>query len=158
MNKIYTENSEISISNKHTRISMTLLIVSRKGRFLGVVSLFLLLQIVGCGPSRVDECRKIIRVVNKTATETEANLKKGEVVRLEEVANNLSALQLKDKKLSEFQTQFVESYRSRKAIILNKVAQSGNVEAIRQADAELTVELGKGQLLEQEFSSYCKGR
>jgi hypothetical protein len=131
--------------------------ISIRRRLPVIISLLLLLQIAGCGPSRVDECRQIIGVINKSATETEANLKKGDVARLEEVANNLSALQIKDEKLKGFQTQLVESYRNRQRILKEKIAGSGNRAVLQQTDAELTVELGKEQLLQQEFSAYCKG-
>lgn len=129
---------------------------SRRRYLIGISSLVFLL-LTGCGPNKVDECRKIAEVINRTATDTEANLKKGDAARLEEVVNNLSALQLKDKKVQEFQSKFVESYRARQKILEQKASQTGNVQSIRQLNAELTVELGKGQVLEQEFATYCRG-
>jgi len=157
---------------------MLALIFSRRQPTFTIFGLLTLLLITGCGTSKTAECNKIIDVVNKAAIETEANQKKGEIARLEEVANNLSTVQLKDQKLKEFQTRFIESYRARQQILAERVAQhnstqstlsnrrspvddaarSRNLEAVRQSEAELTVELGKGQVLEQEFTAYCKGK
>lgn len=75
-------------------------------------------SIVSCGPSRIEECNKLIATINKGSTLVNAQKDRYDAVshsslaiELSLISNQIDSLELEDKNLQEYQSRFVGLFR-----------------------------------------------
>lgn len=134
---------------------------------LGMISLCGAVLLVGCGASKVDQCREIVAPIREVGIETEANQKKGESARLIEVANRIEAIKIKDPQLQGFQSQIVTSFRASGNLLAEQTtlfnAQRNKLKptqaekkALDELNVEITIKSAEADLAVQGFTIYCQ--
>ncbi len=139
-------------------------------------------SIVGCGPSPMEQCNKLIATINKGSTLVNAQKERYDVaghrilaVELSLIANQLDSLELQDKNLQDYQSRFVGLFRELSQAFneMGSALEAGhrvktNREGRRQLEEAKTQLERSGQKANQtveaedtlvrELQNYCKAK
>lgn len=147
-------------------------------RFITIVSATAMsLWLASCSESKVSQCNKLIDVANQAVNEVQTVTKSagsssntsntpnniaamGQIADAADKAkNNMSALQLKDKQLQDFQQRFITMYSdtSKATRSLVDAANAKNAEGAQKAFNSLKEATNRESPLVNEVNTYCKG-
>lgn len=133
-----------------------------------ILALSVLFLLAGCSDSKVSQCSKLIEIANqavtgvRTVSENPQPDNIDSMNKIADVANkakaDMSALQLSDPKLQDYQTRFVTMYTDTNQATrdLVKAAEAKDAQAAQQAfDALKTATAQEGPLV-NEVNGYCE--
>lgn len=141
-----------------------------KQSFLLSATAAIALLFTGCGESKVAQCNKIVKVANQAVTVGQEfgknpQQKKGSKAlteaagKVDKIANDLKALEIKDEKLQGFQTRFLKLYQDTSAGMKNtaKAVDKKDISGANRLLASLKKSASDESALVKEINSYCIG-
>jgi type VI protein secretion system component VasK len=150
---------EIQASMQHL-IKRTVILSS-----LGAIALLF----TGCGESKVSQCNKIIKIANEAATiSSEANKSSSSknskslvdlATKLEKIANDIQATEIKDEKLLGFKDRFTKLYQDASKGLKDTAAaiDKKDIKAANKAVATLQKSSSDEKTLVTDINTYCTG-
>ncbi|AFZ22520.1 hypothetical protein Cylst_0143 [Cylindrospermum stagnale PCC 7417] len=128
------------------------------------------LLFTGCGESKVSQCNKIVKVANQAVTVGQEfgknpQPKKGSKAlteaasKVDKIANDLKAVEVKDEKLQGFQTRFLKLYQDTSTGMKNtaKALDKKDIPGANRLLASLKKSASDETALVKEINNYCNG-
>ncbi|MBH8575620.1 hypothetical protein I8752_21940 [Nostocaceae cyanobacterium CENA369] len=129
------------------------------------------LLVTGCGESKVSQCNKIVKVANKAATigqefgknpkPQQGSKSLTEVAgKIDGVANEMKAVEVKDEKLQGYQGRFLTLYQDTSKGLRDAASalDKKNFPAANNFLASLKKTTSQESAIVQEINSYCSGK
>ncbi|MBH8564022.1 hypothetical protein I8748_17830 [Nostoc sp. CENA67] len=125
----------------------------------------------GCGESKVTQCNKIINVANQAATigqeiSTNSKSEKGSkslteaATKIDKIANDMKAVEVKDEKLQGFQGRFLKLYQDSSKALRDTAGalDKKNLKAATGFLATLKNTTNQESAIVKEINGYCSGK
>ncbi|MEH2114705.1 hypothetical protein [Nostoc sp.] len=142
-----------------------------KQSFIFSVTTAIALLFAGCGESKVAQCNKIIKVANQASTlgqefTKNPNPAKGSKAltelagKIDPLATEMKALEVKDEKLQGFQGRFITLYQNISKELNNAATaiDKKNLPAAKGFLVSLQKSSGEESSIVSEINSYCSGK
>jgi hypothetical protein len=143
-------------------------LICKRAVVFSVTSLLGLL-VTACGESKVSQCNKLVGIANKATTEIQTTNqsqnpdKIGQLDKiaggLEQYAKEMQGVELKDEKLQEFRSRFVQLYQqtSKGSRDVATALRNKNAGGANQALKQIQTGISQEQTLIGEVNQYCRG-
>lgn len=141
-----------------------------KQTFLLSAAAAISLLFAGCGESKVSQCNKLVKVANQAVTVGQELGKnpqqnKGSKAlteaagKVDKIANDLKAVEVKDEKLQGFQSRFLKLYQDTSTGMKNtaKAVDKKDIPGANRLLASLKKSASDESALVKEINTYCTG-